>query len=282
MTKHPALLILAIWAAGLGAAAQFGKISVLYDDLVAIYGGSGRVALMVSVVGMVGLIFGTTAGILVQRLGLRAVLLAALVMGAAISAFQATMPAYPLMMASRMLEGVSHLAIVVVGPVMIAQAASLRFQGLAMTLWSSFFGLSYAALAVIGPLLTTEGPHRLFLAHSGYMLAIALLLWPLLPRVELPPPPAITLAGLARQHGQIGAGNGVFLLYDFLRRDPDPAAADDGGAARPCRKRHAAGQHCGVADIRRVDAAPRQRRFPGSGGFCDRIGGFARDGPRLG
>lgn len=222
MTKHPAFLILAIWAAGLGAAAQFGKISILYDDLVAIYGGSGRVALMVSVVGMVGLIFGTTAGILVQRLGLRSVLLAALVMGAAISALQASMPAYPLMMATRMLEGVSHLAIVVVGPVMIAQAASSRYQGLAMTLWSSFFGLSYAALAVIGPPLATEGPHRLFLAHAGYMLAIALLLWPLLPRVDLPPPPALTLAGLVRQHGliyvspRIAAPATGFFFYTIL------------------------------------------------------------------
>ncbi len=203
MTRTPALLILALWAAGLGAAAQFGKISVLYDDLVPIYGGPGRVALMVSVVGIVGLVFGTTAGILVQRLGLRPVMLAALLMGAAISALQSLMPGYPLMMASRVLEGVSHLAIVVVGPVMIAQAASQRYQGLAMTLWSSFFGLSYAGLAVIGPRLAADGPHGLFLAHAGYMAAIAAILWILLPRIVLPPPPELTLAGVIRQHGTI-------------------------------------------------------------------------------
>ena len=52
--RHPAVLILALWAAGLGAAAQFGKISVLYDLLVAEYGSPARVAFMVSVVGMVG------------------------------------------------------------------------------------------------------------------------------------------------------------------------------------------------------------------------------------
>ncbi len=54
MARHPAFLIIAIWAAGLGAAAQFGKISILFDDLVAIYGGAGRIALMVSVVGWSG------------------------------------------------------------------------------------------------------------------------------------------------------------------------------------------------------------------------------------
>lgn len=203
MARHPALLILALWAAGLGAAAQFGKISVLYADLVAIYGGPGRVALMVSVVGMVGLVFGTTAGILLQRFGLRPVMLAALVLGAVLSAFQATMPAYPLMMASRVVEGVSHLAIVVVGPVMIAQVASLRHQGLAMTLWSSFFGLSFAGLAVIGPPLAADGPQGLFLAHAAYMLAIAAVLALLMPRVVLPPPPALSLGGVLGQIGTI-------------------------------------------------------------------------------
>jgi len=75
-----ALTVMAIWAAGLGAAAQFGKISVLYDVLGATYPGHDGVgiALMVSVVGMVGLIFGTTAGILVTRIGPRRAMLAAL------------------------------------------------------------------------------------------------------------------------------------------------------------------------------------------------------------
>ena len=77
------LTVLAIWAAGLGAAAQFGKISVLYDLLAVRYGDHGAVALglMVSVVGIVGLIFGTTAGILVARIGPRRAIVAACVLG---------------------------------------------------------------------------------------------------------------------------------------------------------------------------------------------------------
>jgi oligopeptide/dipeptide ABC transporter ATP-binding protein len=157
------LSVLALWLAGLGAAAQFGKISVIYDDLVAVYGSAPAVAVMVSVVGMVGLVFGTTAGIVVQRLGLRRVIVAALLLGAALSAVQALLPPLPLMLGARVLEGLSHLAIVVVGPVMIAQAAAPRWQGLAMTLWSSFFGVSYAGLAVIGPQLAGwRGAEALF------------------------------------------------------------------------------------------------------------------------
>ncbi|MCA3440920.1 MAG: MFS transporter [Rhodobacter sp.] len=204
MTRHPALLILALWAAGLGAAAQFGKISVIFDLLVADYGAPGRVAFMVSVVGLVGLVFGTTAGIFGQRIGLRRVLLGALLLGAALSAFQALLPPYPVMMASRILEGASHLGIVVAGPVLIAQTAPQRHQGLAMTLWSSFFGLSFAGLAVIGPWLADwQGVRALFLAHSGYMLVIAAVLAVLLPRLAPAALPPLTLAGVIRQHGTI-------------------------------------------------------------------------------
>ena len=58
------LIILAIWAAGLGAAAQFGKISILFHDLERHYAGAGPlgIGLMVSIVGIVGLVFGTSAG----------------------------------------------------------------------------------------------------------------------------------------------------------------------------------------------------------------------------
>ena len=201
--SRPFPIIFALWAAGLGAAAQFGKISILYDLLVAQYGGTGRVAFMVSVVGLVGLVFGTTAGIIVERLGLRRVLLAALATGAGISAFQSVLPSYPLLMASRIVEGMSHLAIVVVGPVLIAQAAPPRHQGFAMTLWSSFFGLSYALLALIGGWFIARGAGSLFLAHAGYMAAMTALIWTLLP----PQPPLaardLPQGGVLAQHVEI-------------------------------------------------------------------------------
>jgi len=218
------LVIVMLWAAGLGAAAQFGKISVLYETLVQHYDGPGRVALMVSVVGMVGLIFGTTAGILVQRLGMRRVLLVALVLGAALSAVQALLPAYPLMMLSRVLEGVSHLAIVVVGPVLIAQTAPLRHQGLAMTLWSSFFGVSLAVLALIAPgLLRLGGEAAVFLFHAGFMLAVAAVLAVLLPPIPAQAAPAGEPGdGLLRQHvaiyrsPRIAAPATGFFFYTIL------------------------------------------------------------------
>ena len=179
-----AVTILALWAAGLGAAAQFGKMSVVYPVLEQAYSGLSAVAvgLILSVVGLVGLIFGTTAGLWVARIGPRRVIVAALVLGAGASLWQSQFPPYAPMMLSRVVEGFSHLAIVVVGPTAIAGLAGARWQGAAMTLWSSFFGVAYAVLFWLGPgLVAAKGPAPLFFAHAGWMLACAALLFVLLP-----------------------------------------------------------------------------------------------------
>ncbi|MFN4201636.1 MAG: MFS transporter [Tabrizicola sp.] len=213
------LLVLLLWAAGLGAAAQFGKISILYEALRATYGGRGEVALglVVSIVGMVGLIFGTTAGLLVARIGPRRAIVAALLAGAAMSALQSLMPAYPLMLASRIIEGASHLAIVVVGPTMIATLAPEHRRPLAMTLWSSFFGVTFTILALIGPHV---GPTSLFLGHAAWMAALAAIL-----ALTLPPDPqagALPVGNLLRQHAEIYASPRLsapamgFCCYTFL------------------------------------------------------------------
>ncbi len=220
----PMILVFLLWCAGLGAAAQFGKISVLYEDLRAIYGGSGEVALglVVSVVGMVGLIFGTTAGLLVARIGPRRAIVAALLLGAAVSALEALLPPYPLMIAARVLEGVSHLTIVVVGPTMIATLAPEAQRPFAMTLWSSFFGVTYAVLALFAPfILAHGGAPGLFLGHALWMAMLALIL-----RAVLPPDPPHSPAGhagnLLEQHLRIyrsprmAAPAMGFFCYTFL------------------------------------------------------------------
>lgn len=216
-------LVLLLWAAGLGAAAQFGKISILYNDLRALYGGGGEAALglVVSVVGMVGLVFGTTAGLMVARIGPRRAIVAALGLGAAVSAVQAALPPYPVMLAARVLEGVSHLAIVVVGPTMIAALAPKGRRPLAMTLWSSFFGVTYAVLALLAPLFAGPGgAPALFLAHAGWMAGLAVVLAAALPAD--PPPLTAPLRNLLAQHVAIYASPRLaapamgFCFYTFL------------------------------------------------------------------
>ncbi|MGV8987014.1 MAG: MFS transporter [Cypionkella sp.] len=201
------LTIIAIWAAGLGAAAQFGKISVAYDALGLAYPAEAGVwiGLMVSIVGMVGLVFGTTAGLVVSRVGARRAILTALVLGAVVSLVESFLPPYPLMMLARVLEGASHLAIVVVGPTAIAAVASPARQGAAMTLWSSFFGLTYAVLAWVGPgILESSGIAGLFRLHSLWLLLCAVALWPLMP-TDVRPAALTGKSSILRQHLEIYA-----------------------------------------------------------------------------
>lgn len=216
MIRLPSVfVILVLWAAGLGAAAQFGKMSVAFPALEHVYSGASAagypaqapvaIGLILSVVGLVGLIFGTTAGLWVARIGPRRAMVTALLLGAGMSLLQTQFPPYPVMILSRVVEGFSHLAIVVVGPTAIAGLAGGRWQGAAMTLWSSFFGVAYAALFWIGPdLMREHGPGLLFTAHAGWMVACAVALALLMPRdARLP---ADTGGGsLLRQHLEIYA-----------------------------------------------------------------------------
>lgn len=201
-------IVLALWGAGLGAAAQFGKIAVIYDLIAASYPQAGPtgLGLLVSIVGFTGLVFGTTAGILVQGYGYRRVLVAALALGAVLSGVQALDLPLAVMLALRAVEGVSHLAIVVAAPVLIAQVTPVARQGLAMTLWSSFFAVTFALLALVGrPLAEAFGPGALMAAHGTYMAGFAALLAVLLPADPPSQRVALSFTAVLRQHGHIYA-----------------------------------------------------------------------------
>lgn len=181
-TRH--LLILAVWLGGLCAAMQFAKMSVVFPLVEAAYpgGGSGP-GFLVSLLSLVGLVLGVVAGILAARVGFRRALILALALGAALSLLQALQPPLWLMLASRILEGVSHLAVVVVAPTLIAQLASDRTRPFYMTLWGSFFGVAFALTSWLGvPLAETRGLGALFVAHAALTGLVACLLAVALPR----------------------------------------------------------------------------------------------------
>ncbi|WP_172295918.1 MFS transporter [Pseudoruegeria sp. HB172150] len=214
-------LVMLLWAAGLGAAAQYGKISVIFDRLPEVYPDAGAsLGFAVSLVGFLGILLGVIAGVLVARIGYRRALLSALVLGAGISVFQGLFPALPLFLGSRVLEGAAHLAIVVAGPTMIAEFSDAKGRGLALTIWSSFFAVAFAVLAWVGiPLAQAFGLRSLMWAHAVYMAVMAAVLWPILPKVsgERPRPPR--LAELVTAHRRIyfdpfvGAAAWGWLFY---------------------------------------------------------------------
>jgi MFS family permease len=224
LRSSPTLIIFLLWCAGLGAAAQFGKMSVLFDDLRLDYAGHTAVelGLIVSVVGIVGLVLGTTAGLFVARIGPRRVIIASMMMGAAVSVLQSLGLSYGQMIASRVVEGLSHLGIVVVGPTLIASLAPERHRGFAMTLWSSFFGVSYTLLALFaGAVITRFGVEGLYIGHALWMALLGALLYLVLP-ADPRSAPATDTAGLLTQHALIYRSASLsapalgFFSYTFL------------------------------------------------------------------
>lgn len=200
-------LVLALWLAGLGCAAQFAKMAVILPALQDHYGEAGVASgFLVSLIALMGIVLGLVAGVLAIRIGLRRLLLAGLVLGAGVSFVQATMPPFSWMLVSRFVEGLSHLAIVVATPTLIAQITPARHQGAALTLWGTFFGVAFAGVALIAPvLLSAGGPGAVFVAHGVYMAVFAVLLALVLPA---PAPlaiaaPALGLRQLIARHVDI-------------------------------------------------------------------------------
>ena len=166
--SHSFKIIIILWLAGLCAAAQFAKIGLILPELQALYPGAGSaLGFLVSLISLVGALLGLIAGVLVGRIGSRYVLLVGLVLASLISLIQSFNLPLSLLLASRVLEGASHLAIVVAAPTLIAQYSSERIRSSAMTLWGTFFGVSFALTAWLGlPLVAAKGAAALFFAHA--------------------------------------------------------------------------------------------------------------------
>lgn len=217
-------LILALWGAGLGAAMQYAKISVIYDLLGGIYPeGGAALGWLVSVVGGIGIVLGVVAAMLVARVRYRRALLAALWLGALVSLGQALLPPLPVMLGLRVIEGISHLAIVVAAPTLIAQIATDHQRGLALTLWGTFFGVAFAVMAWGGlPFARAAGIPALFAAHAAYMAGFALYLAPRLRTLpEEGDIPAFSLTTILNTHKaiytspRIAAPAAGWLFYTF-------------------------------------------------------------------
>lgn len=178
--------VVVIWAAGLGAAAQFAKLSVIFPSIQAIYPDAGaELGFTVSIISFIGMIFGLVAALAVAENGARRLLIYALVLGAGVSLFQIALPDLPVMIASRVLEGLSHLVIVVAAPTLMAEVTSPNQRAAALTLWSTFFGVAFASVAWLGiPLVNAHGVEMLFLAHGIYMLLMAGLIVLVIPKAE--------------------------------------------------------------------------------------------------
>ncbi len=172
------LQVMLIWFAGLGAATQFAKIAVPFSDVGLLYPDNAAViGWLLSIISLMGAALGAISGAITARIGPNRLLLSGLVLGGALSLLQASLPVFQLMLLSRVIEGLSHLAIVVAAPTLIAQITSGRARYNSMVLWSTFFGVAFALNAWVGPPIVDRfGLPTYFAMHGGLMLLIAALI----------------------------------------------------------------------------------------------------------
>jgi hypothetical protein len=174
-------LIAALYAAGLLAAGQFAKISLTLSPLAMTYPG-WPVAFAVSAVAVIGIVFGVMAGGLTASIGPRRAILAALVLSAGAGGAQALLPAFPILIGLRVIEGAGHLVLVVAIPTLMAGLAAARDRGLVMGLWATFFGVGFA-LAALGVLALGDDAAPIYGVHGALCGMLAVLLWMMLPRM---------------------------------------------------------------------------------------------------
>ena len=203
-------IVLILWLAGLCAAAQFAKMGLVLPELQQLYPEAGAASgFLITLISLVGALFGLIAGILVGQLGPRRVLLAGMMLGCLISAIQSFELSLGFLLATRIVEGASHLAIVVSAPTLIAHYSSDRMRASAMTLWGTFFGVSFALTAWLGiPLAAEHGVHALFLAHAIILVITTVLIVFLVPKGlpmtkdQSPVRDTYALASLFKRHKQ--------------------------------------------------------------------------------
>jgi predicted MFS family arabinose efflux permease len=181
-------IVIILWLAGIAAAMQFAKFSFAFDFLKNRYNVSPFwIGLSLSVVGLISLIFGITISIYSSKIRQNKILLISLLLGVLISFIQSLNPIFPIVFVSRILEGVSHLGIVVSAPIIIILLSSEKHHSIVMGLWSSFFGIAFTVTAWAGkPIVELYSVSGLFLAHAILLFVILIILFFSIKNLEIP------------------------------------------------------------------------------------------------
>ena len=138
-TDWPVIAVL--FTAGLVAAMQFGKVAPIMGEVQQAFGldlvGAG---FAVSILGLIGLVFGVAAGAVVASIGFKRALIIALFGGAAMAAIGAIAPNGIVFLATRLAEGFSHLLVVVAAPALMTAHSTRKDTPFVLAIWGCFFG----------------------------------------------------------------------------------------------------------------------------------------------
>jgi predicted MFS family arabinose efflux permease len=165
--------VLTLFATGLAGAMHFAKVApvmgAISAELQLSLVGAG---FAVSILGIVGVVFAIGAGALVSAIGLAFGLWIALFGGAILAFAGAIAPDGLSFLGSRLLEGFSHLLIVVCSPALMAAHATERDKPVVLALWGCFFGTGFAITSEAAPAIIEAYGWRGLLAAHGVVLLL--------------------------------------------------------------------------------------------------------------
>lgn len=155
-SARPRAIVWLILGCGVVAALQVGKAAIATPMLQAdLHLSLGQVGWLTGIFAVLGLLGGAPAGALVAIAGDRSMLLLGLVVMAFAGVVGAIAPLYPILLASRLFEGLGFLLITVAGPAIMQRLTAGSQRDMAFSLWSCFMPCGMAIAMLTGPLFHT-------------------------------------------------------------------------------------------------------------------------------
>jgi MFS transporter, DHA1 family, inner membrane transport protein len=163
--------------AGVISAWQVGKVPVALDMIRAdLTLDLAAASWLLSAFAFIGAVAGAPIGLVVDRLGARRMMVAGLLLQGLASAAGSVATNAFVLGATRVVEGLGFLGVVVAAPALIVTLASLRDRERAMALWATFMPAGMGSIMLAAPLLdelTWRGFWMLIgLAHIAYVASI--------------------------------------------------------------------------------------------------------------
>lgn len=177
--------ILLVVGAGVVSAFQVGKapaaLAAVQGDLAL---SLAAASWLISAFAILGALAGAPIGLAVDRVGAGTMAALGLLLQAAGSSLGALSPGFTALLATRVIEGLGFLCLVVAAPTLIAGLAPIQIRDRAMALWASFMPVGLTVIMLAAPLLSIVTWRGFWFLNASILVSYAMLL-----RWGLHPPP---------------------------------------------------------------------------------------------
>jgi MFS family permease len=200
VNRYSWVILAVVYMISMAGHLTFNKVPPLMLDIIDEFVVTlGQAGWLMSMLGLTGLLMALPAGIILQRRGLRFTGIVALGLVAAGAAFGALSGSFPMLLISRLLEGLGATILVVLAPAAIAMWFSREKVGTAMGIWTTAGPVAAIIALMVAPLLAPViGWRGVWWVTAAISVALMVVYW-LLVRS----PPRLAAADLPDKDGNL-------------------------------------------------------------------------------